>query len=201
MQRSFLPIHLNQAHGHISSIDMIDHILEASISGSLDPHLPTDQYFECHLWMRQWPDGSSSSWIAEAFTHLTLAEISFWPAYCKNRFRIIKVVPSGAPISSSALLHTTLDTAAVSQIMLSLVFVISSTMATAEMLDNASPRNPREETPLKGRPRFGSYWWNARRNATRNIVFFHSASIVCNPDISDSAVFDLHGHLCGIWHQ
>ena len=53
MHRAFLPIHLNQTHGHISSIDMIDYILEASISGSLDPHLSTDQYFECHLWMRQ----------------------------------------------------------------------------------------------------------------------------------------------------
>ncbi len=59
----------------------------------------------------------------------------------KNRFRTMNVVPFGAPTSSNAISRAPSRQSRV-PVIASFVFVISSTLATAAMLESASPRNP-----------------------------------------------------------
>ena len=77
--------------------------------------------------------------VVSVFKNLRLAGV------LKNRFREIKVVPSGAPTSSSPF-SSPPSMRYREPVRLSVVFVISSTWETAAILERASPRKPREAT-------------------------------------------------------
>ena len=87
----------------------------------------------------------------------------------KNRFRTRKVVPSGAPTSEHSFSAAPSSTIRL-PVKESLVLVITSTLATAAMLDKASPRNPR----LEMRIRSSAFWIllvACRRKAMRSCSF------------------------------
>ena len=84
----------------------------------------------------------------------------------KKRFRIRNVVPVGAPTSSNTVSLGPSITRWV-PVRASAVLVITSTMATAQMLDNASPRKPRlAMTVRSSAPRILLVAW--RRKAVRS---------------------------------